>query len=70
MVKPQIGKRYTLRNGLTTSPLRKANNGTNYKFEADVDEPPHKTPSVLAWLKTGEYLFVGKENRYDIIKEL
>jgi len=66
-IKLIIGKTYTLRNGLKTSPLRKSNNGTNYRWEAEVNEPQHQTPSVMAWLASGRYLIAGVDNRYDII---
>ena len=63
-----VGAIYTLRNGLTTSPIRLANNGTSYKFEADVKRHPNDNePSVMAWLPSGEYVGVGIQNRYDII---
>lgn len=66
----KIGKIYTLRNGLKTSPLRLSGNGTNYKFAADVQEPQHKKKSVMTWLKNGKFLTTKKENRYDIIDNI
>lgn len=66
----EIEKRYMLRNGLVTSPLRKSDNGTRYIFEADVIESSDGTPSVLSWLATGEYLSAATDNRYDIVKAI
>jgi len=65
-----VGERYELRNGLVTSPLRLANNGTNYKFEADVDEFPGRALSVMAWLSNGSSLTRNHEHPKDIIKQL
>ena len=62
----ESGKIYKLRNGLITSELRTANNGTNYKFEAEVLEQAHTEPSVLCWLKNGRYLTNTLDNEYDI----
>ena len=68
MVKLEIGKSYTLNNGLTTSPLRKSNNGTNYTFEADVKRSlDDDEPSILSWLPTGKYVGANVESEYDII---
>lgn len=65
--KIKVGEIYTLRNGLKTSPIRLANNGTNYRFEADVIEPEHNTPSVMQWLNTGKYLTNDTEHSKDIL---
>lgn len=69
-MKVEIGKRYILRCGFTTGKVRLSNNGTNYKFSAEVQDPKFKTPSVFDWLLTGEYLGVGIESRYDIVEEV
>jgi len=66
----EVGKRYQLRNGLVTSPLRLGDTLTNYKFEAEVDEFPGKALSIMAWLPDGSFLTRGHENRHDIIKEI
>lgn len=64
----QIGNSYKLRNGLTTSPIRCANNGTNYIFEADVLENGYNTPSVLCWLENGQYLTKADNHEKDIVE--
>jgi len=66
-LKLEVGKKYILRNGLTTGPLRTATNGTSYKFEANVKEPEHTTDSIRAWLPSGKFLTEGVDNKYDII---
>ncbi len=67
-LKLKIGETYKLRNGLITSPLRKSNNGTNYKFEADVIEPHYEVPSIYSWKLNGRFLTDSVDNRYDIIE--
>jgi hypothetical protein len=69
MEKIQIGQKYRLRNGLETSEIRLANNGTNYIFESEVIEPEHETPSIMAWNKNGRFLADGIESRLDIIEQ-
>lgn len=64
------GKKYQLRNGIKTEVLKKANNGTNYKFEAKVKEPQYDSFSVLSWKSNGRYLTDNKDHDKDIIKEL
>ena len=68
-IKPTVGKRYILRNGLTTSPIRKCG-VTNYIYEAEVQEPAYYTPSVFNWLNNGSYLTRQDPNRFDIVKEI
>jgi hypothetical protein len=68
--KLQIGKQYVMRNGEITPPLEfDSKCGTNYKFEAWVQEKEHPTPSLFYWLKNGIFLTKGVEHKYDIIKE-
>lgn len=67
--KIKIGGTYTLRNGLKTSPIKLVNNGTNYRFEAEVLEPGYKEPSILAWLANGKYLTNDIEHEKDILIE-
>ena len=65
----EIGRRYRLRNGLVTGPLRfDADCGTSYKFEATVYEPPHKTPSIMCWLNSGSSLLRDREMTKDIVE--
>ena len=64
------GKRYRLRNGLETAEMTESNNGTNYKFEAEVKEPQHNTPSVYSWLGNGRYLNRHQESKFDIMSEI
>ena len=64
-----VGKIYELRGGLKTSPLRKSNNGTNYIYEADVQEI-YPTPSILAWLGDGSFLDRRTDNPRDIVTQL
>jgi len=66
----EVGKSYKLRNGLITSPIRKSNDGTNYIFEADVDEYPGKGLSVMSWLRNGSLLVRNREHKHDIIQEI
>lgn len=63
----KVGDICTLRNGLKTSPLRKSNNGTNYIFDADVQEPEHKTKSILSWKANGRFLTNTTDHRLDIV---
>jgi hypothetical protein len=63
------GKQYKLRNGLLTSPLSISNNGTNYTFEAYVDEYPGRPVSVLAWKPNGKYLTDIVDSEKDIVAE-
>ena len=65
----KIGKKYILRNKLVTSKLRLSNNGTNYIYEADVNDPQFKTPSVLSFLKSGRCLSNNVKTDQDIIGE-
>jgi hypothetical protein len=66
----EVGKRYVLRNGIITGPLRTANNGTNYKYEAEFYEyDGQEKPYIFAWLENGSHLHANIENRYDIVKE-
>ncbi len=62
----ESGKSYLLRNGLKTGPLRMANNGTNYIYEADVVENDKKY--VFAFLKTGKFLTDTVDDEYDIVE--
>ena len=66
----ELGTKYILRNGLETSPLRRASSDTNYIYEADVMEEGYDTPSILYWLKSGRSLLNGerREMPNDIIK--
>ena len=66
----QIGKRYCTRNGLATGLLEKANNGTNYKFGAWVQESEHEDLSWREWLETGEFLARGHEAGLDLVEEI
>lgn len=66
----EVGKRYVLRNGIVTGPLRIANNGTNYIYEAEIYEYEEQvTPYIPSWLKNGSRLHSTIENEYDIVKE-
>lgn len=69
ILKLKKGSCYILRNGLETSPLRLSKDGTNYIFEADVQEPQYDTKSVLCWLRSGRHLTNNIENRFDVVKE-
>ena len=65
------GKRYRLRNGATTSPVRYSYNQTNYVFESNMIEKDGKdTGSILSWSKNGKYFSHCTESKYDIIEEL
>ena len=65
----ELGECYVLRNGLVTGPLRLANNGTSYLYEADVVQPSGIS-YIDSFLETGQYLTRDEENKYDIIKKL
>ena len=65
----EIGKVYTLRNGLKTKPLRKSKGG-NYKFEANVKELQHETESVMYWKPNGKSLLDYIDHEHDIIDNI
>jgi len=65
--KIEIGKSYFLRNGLKTSEIKRSNNGTNYIFEAKVQEPNKKGESFLCWLGNGKFFGNNTEHKHDII---
>lgn len=69
-IRLQLGKRYLTRGGLETSPLKFAQNGTNYKFQATIQEPGYDDLSVRAWLENGHFLALNIENRFDLIAEI
>lgn len=69
-IKISVGKCYILRNGLTTNPVRKSDNGTSYKFSAEVYTHEHKNPSIFDWKINGRYLHDGINSPYDIVKLL
>lgn len=64
------GKKYRTRCGLITGVMRKANNGTNYHFEAEVLEPQYSAPSVYSWLGDGTFTTLVFPHELDIIEEL
>ena len=66
----ETGKRYILRSGKETSILKLSNNGTNYKFSADVQEDGYKTKSVLSWKVNGRFLTNTTDHKNDIIREV
>jgi hypothetical protein len=68
ILKLEVGKKYKLRNGLVTSPLRITENTGNYIYEAEVDEYPGRPVSVLSWLAGGHYLLRYKDNDKDIVE--
>jgi hypothetical protein len=63
------GKRYKLRNGLITTPLKIDKSGGNYKFEASFDEFPGRLHTVGCWLQGGHYLLRDEKHPNDIVKE-
>ncbi len=69
-MKLELSKKYVTRGGLVTGPLRRSNNGTNYTFEADVQEPGYPDKSVLSWLPDGYFLGEHTPHEYDLIREL
>jgi hypothetical protein len=67
-LKSKLGKVCTLRNGLKTSPLCvDPNNGTNYIYEAWVQELCYPTPSFMCWLPNGKALTDDIDHKHDII---
>ena len=70
MEKIEIGQKYRLRNGLETSEIKRANNGTNYIFEASVKEPEYETPSIMAWKWNGKFLTNSIDHKFDIIEPI
>ena len=65
----EVGKRYKLRNGCETGPIRfNENCGTSYKFEAEVNEPHYDTPSIMCWLSCGSFLLRDREMPKDIVE--
>lgn len=66
----QEGKKYILRNGLITEPIKKNDpKQGNYIFEAKVKELQHEKKSVFYWLANGSALLRYREHKHDIIKE-
>jgi hypothetical protein len=65
--KIEIGKTYTLRNGLKTSEIKLSNNNTAYIFQAEVKEKRHKDKSVFTWKANGRYLTNDLPHKHDII---
>ncbi len=63
----ELGRKYKLRNGFITSPIRKARNGGDYKFEAVVREPNFTKASMFSWKSNGKFLTDQAEHIYDII---
>jgi hypothetical protein len=68
-LKIKVGRDYVTRSGIKVGPLKIANNGTNYKFEASVNEPEHETPSVRAWKENGRFLTDTTDHELDLIAE-
>jgi hypothetical protein len=66
----EVGKKYTLRNGLTTSKVTRSMGIGNYMFQAEVIEPQHDTPSIMYWKVNGRSLVDYLDHKHDIIKEL
>lgn len=71
-MKLKAGKQYKTRNGLTTPPLYIAKNGTNYIFEAKMQEPeyPKGDLSFLNWLENGRKLCDGYDHGLDLVEEI
>jgi len=63
----ELGKVYTLRNGLTTSPLKASNNGTSYTFSALIEEPGMYPATNMSWLPNGRFLGNAMPHVNDII---
>jgi hypothetical protein len=63
----EIGKKYTLRNGLKTEEVEAANNGTNYIFKAKVKVPESDKPYVFHWKENGRYLRNETDHELDIV---
>ena len=69
-LKLQIGNRYLTRNGLETTPLRLSNNGTNYKYEAEITEPGSNKPTIASWREDGYFIHSDTPGRLDLIELL
>ena len=65
ILKLEIGKRYILRNGKTTEPIQKQENGTNYRYFFISKDGYFKN-----YLPSGRLLSNNIEHLEDIIKEL
>lgn len=65
----KAGREYVTRSGIKVGPLKVANNGTNYKFEASVNEPEYLTPSVRAWKESGRFSTDTTGHELDLIAE-
>lgn len=67
----KAGRCYRMRNGQVTPPLYKVNNGTNYCFEAKMQEPeyPEGDLSFLNWIPSGRKLCPGYDHPQDLIEE-
>jgi len=65
----EVGSHYELRCGIITGKLRLSSNGTNFKFDAIVEEPKYDTPSIYSWLPSGRFVFKFSDHYLDIIKK-
>jgi hypothetical protein len=70
MIILEDGKKYRLRNGLTTTVKKNKNNGTGYIFEGLIKEPQHKTPTHASWLRNGVLVHLNIKHPLDILEEL
>lgn len=66
-LKIEIGKSYTLRNGLKTSDIKLSKNSTIYIFEAEVKEEHKENNSIFYWKANGKFLTDDVEHKHDII---
>lgn len=70
-MKIETGKCYVTRDGIVTPPLDYAQNGTNYKWGAWIQEPGYPTGDLTRcnWLESGDFFAPHRNYRLDLIKE-
>jgi len=62
-LKLKAGKRYKMRNGFITPPLKYVDNGTRYNFEVKIGI------YFYSWLYNGKTLTQAIEHKHDLIEE-
>jgi hypothetical protein len=69
-MKIEINKRYMLRDGKITQPLKLSNNGTKYIFESKLFCPIDEKYFVASWLISGRYLSQFESHHLDIFEKV
>lgn len=64
----ELNKTYKTRNGIKVENLKKVSYAGAYNFEAVINDPKHKSPSILQWKKNGRYISNDIDHYLDIIE--